>query len=896
MRENEAIIEARRAIDAARHGTPTVINIEGDAGFGKTRLLRALRAELADFSILRAFGEPDAEDVSGFLLDELIPSGSSPRMVNPLRAIRLLQEHVDVLQRTHPVAIVIDDLQWADAESVRALAGLVRRADGDRLVVIVACRPLRDTHPEWRRALSEARVLRLTCDGLDVAEVASLIDSHGESSDPTLAARLHAHTGGNPLYLTSLLREHAVADLESVRDQADLPAPLELAAAMRSRIDALSPDAARLLGALAVLGDEWVPLELAADVAGVTGSARAHTILVADELVRTRDRSVHLQTRIAHAVLRAAVYEVLDDSSRQRLHRAAAERVTDETARLRHRVVAARDRPDPHLLADIRAHATAQHSRGQFREAARSLHVAERTSAPVDERRRLRRDAEIEALLGRSPDAIRTRLEEADAHDRLVVSMSYANLGEWQQAWDTLSAVTTPEIDALPPIIAHRLYAVRAWAGHGCGRPADEVLAAVDSAGARDPDPALAGVLSFSRHHALTQTLDESSFWAVTGIGEDRTTLLAEPDGASRLAWRGMILAMNGMLPDAVSDLTVATGLVGDGALGFNDGLFHATLGLAQIIAGRMPRALASLDIARAAGSGVPHPMILAASRFRPFVGGDLKAARDDVEAARASLIRNRLLGGVYFADSADVFVLGLTGSKADQSEWMTRRRVDLGDARSLLRIRTPALWAACQGLAEGWGDEPEAAEVWASALAARATAPSWRTPMVRWLRARVAQATGSDETDTYAELTRSAFSGIPLLRALVARDAAASASAQRRVDAPVLARAAADLARPFTYLAGGDTAGPTSAGARSSAGGAEPFAVLSERERAVAALVVDGMSYAQIAKELFVTRSTVAFHLSNCYAKTNTSSRHELAQLARELRAGVRAQDAFTA
>jgi DNA-binding CsgD family transcriptional regulator len=59
---------------------------------------------------------------------------------------------------------------------------------------------------------------------------------------------------------------------------------------------------------------------------------------------------------------------------------------------------------------------------------------------------------------------------------------------------------------------------------------------------------------------------------------------------------------------------------------------------------------------------------------------------------------------------------------------------------------------------------------------------------------------------------------------------------------------------------------------------------MLSEREAAVAALAVDGMSYAQIAAELFVTRSTVAFHLSNCYAKTGTSNRHELAALARRV------------
>ena len=42
------------------------------------------------------------------------------------------------------------------------------------------------------------------------------------------------------------------------------------------------------------------------------------------------------------------------------------------------------------------------------------------------------------------------------------------------------------------------------------------------------------------------------------------------------------------------------------------------------------------------------------------------------------------------------------------------------------------------------------------------------------------------------------------------------------------------------------------------------------------------GLSYAQIARELYVTGSTVAFHLSNAYAKTGITSRHELVQLVR--------------
>ena len=46
--------------------------------------------------------------------------------------------------------------------------------------------------------------------------------------------------------------------------------------------------------------------------------------------------------------------------------------------------------------------------------------------------------------------------------------------------------------------------------------------------------------------------------------------------------------------------------------------------------------------------------------------------------------------------------------------------------------------------------------------------------------------------------------------------------------------------------------------------------------------LIASGMSYAQIARDLFVTQSTVGYHLSNIYRKAGVSSRHELTELVR--------------
>lgn len=62
----------------------------------------------------------------------------------------------------------------------------------------------------------------------------------------------------------------------------------------------------------------------------------------------------------------------------------------------------------------------------------------------------------------------------------------------------------------------------------------------------------------------------------------------------------------------------------------------------------------------------------------------------------------------------------------------------------------------------------------------------------------------------------------------------------------------------------------------------AGPALVLTDREKEVVSLLVSAMSYAQIARELFIAPTTVGYHLSNVYAKAGISSRHELAAYVR--------------
>jgi DNA-binding CsgD family transcriptional regulator len=151
-----------------------------------------------------------------------------------------------------------------------------------------------------------------------------------------------------------------------------------------------------------------------------------------------------------------------------------------------------------------------------------------------------------------------------------------------------------------------------------------------------------------------------------------------------------------------------------------------------------------------------------------------------------------------------------------------------------------------------------------------------WREHAVAWLRALAAGARG--EPNAGALLAVGGLPGIASFEALLRADAATAAAAASHPAAERV-RAAAEAA--LRDIGAGMYAArllPATAEVQA----ADPLAALSDRERDVVTLLLEGLSYAQIARELYVTRSTVAFHLSNAYAKTGTTSRHELVQLVR--------------
>ena len=147
-----AVLEAAAA--EARGGRPKVVLVEGEAGIGKSALLARFAAGLADAAVLRASGDEAERLVPYGIVAQLVASargagGSPPGLlaselsgaVDPLAVgAELVIWLGQVCCGQKMVLACIDDLQWADGPSARALLFAVRRLHVDQVLVVLSAR------------------------------------------------------------------------------------------------------------------------------------------------------------------------------------------------------------------------------------------------------------------------------------------------------------------------------------------------------------------------------------------------------------------------------------------------------------------------------------------------------------------------------------------------------------------------------------------------------------------------------------------------------------------------------------------------------------------------------------------------------------------------------------
>jgi ATP/maltotriose-dependent transcriptional regulator MalT len=352
-----------RLLDELDRGRPGAVELAGEPGIGKTRLLRevAARAEARGHLVLSGAASELEHDLpfSVFVdaLDKYL-AGLEPNRLAVLddqvqaelahvfpslwalaaghevalqheryRSHRAVCELLERLPAPGPLVLVLDDVHWADSASAELLGALLRRPPTTAVLIAVALRP-RQT-PEHlaaplERAHREGVLTRITLEALSPAEARAFL---GEALDPAEAAALYEESGGNPFYLQQLARAldltsrgaSAVAELSLAID-----VPSAVAAALAEELALLTKPARLALEGAAVAGDPFEP-ELAAAAAAVPEAAAMDAVdeLLQLDLIHPTD--MPRRFRFRHPLVRRAVYQATPGGWRLGAHERCAE-------------------------------------------------------------------------------------------------------------------------------------------------------------------------------------------------------------------------------------------------------------------------------------------------------------------------------------------------------------------------------------------------------------------------------------------------------------------------------------------------------------------------------------------------------------------------------------------
>jgi DNA-binding SARP family transcriptional activator len=331
--KSELAAAARRY--AAAHGAAVAVGRCHEADLAPAfwpwlPVLRQLTGQLTDQSAAQLTGQPAgqlaADDVPkeiGPLLDEG-RDAPEPGGAAVLRTYDAMARLVAGAGHRQPLLLVIEDVHWADASSLRALAHLVSVSDAPVLVLVTrrtAAGPRSDALVAALAALTRAGALRIRLDGLAAGDVTTLLGRHVGGAGPELGAVVAERTGGNPLFVIEfgrLLRAAGVTDPERA---ARVPAPDGVADVLRVRLGGLPEPARELLAVAAVAGRDIDPALIAA-ASGATAADVLDALDTADAagLVRAADG----RGTFAHALVRETLYGDLAAARRTRLHAALA--------------------------------------------------------------------------------------------------------------------------------------------------------------------------------------------------------------------------------------------------------------------------------------------------------------------------------------------------------------------------------------------------------------------------------------------------------------------------------------------------------------------------------------------------------------------------------------------
>jgi DNA-binding NarL/FixJ family response regulator/tetratricopeptide (TPR) repeat protein len=825
-----------QALDELDRGQAGAIELVGEAGIGKTRLLRELaaRAERRGHVVLAGSAaeleqnlpfsvfvdaldeyveslEPqplaDLDDDVQAELAHVFPSlaaladgrevAAQHERYRSHRAVRALLER---LAAGKPLVLVLDDFHWADSASVELLGALLRRPPAAAVLITLAMRcgqMPQGFAAALERAHREAVLTRITLVALTLAEAREFL---GEALDATEAAALFEESGGNPFYLEQLAR--ALGRTGAASDVAELAlaigVPSAVAAALTEELALVSDDARLLIEGAAVAGNTFEP-ELAAVAAATPERSALDAIddLLRVDLVRPTD--VPRRFRFRHPLVRRAVYEATPAGWRLGAHErcveALAARGATAAARAPHieRSARAGDLAAVAVLREAGEAAVRLAPASAAHWFAAALRLLPQT-APAQER--------VELLLAHA-GALTAAGQFADSHEALLEGLALVpsesstlrttlttacarmehRLGRYEQAHSRLVSelggvsepVSSEAVDLMIELALNELYRSQYQAMHDWARRA---VAAADVLG--DPPLRAAALAMPALAHAMTGAREQAQFHrteaaaVVDGLSDEQ--LSRRLDAAAWLAAAELYLDRYSEADVHASRALALARATGQGELFL---VLHQILGRAWYLRGKLSEATELLDAAIEAARLSGHRQALAGNLFNRSViavaVGELDLA---VGAAQESVDLARDLDEGFVAGWAAV---RLAGALLETGRPDTAADLLLGYAGGDEQARIPGSWRAycLELLARCWLALDNHAEAERAAARAEAWASTVQLPLAAAWADRAAAAVGLYAGDS----------------ACAAERALASAAVAEKARAPIEAALARTLA-----------------------------------------------------------------------------------------------------
>lgn len=929
----KALLE--RHVEALVGGHGGWLVVEGPGGIGKSTLLSfaAERCARLGIPMLQARGGEIERDVPYGVVRQLFErrvAGAGPweqerllagaaalaaPVVDPTRTLEPERESASrsfpVLHGLYwlcanlvaisPLALLVDDLHWADEPSLRFLNYLAARLAGLALLLVLAWRP---QEPGGDLSLlgpllQDPRRVALQPAPLTPKAAAELIASGlGEAPQPEFAAATHRATGGNPFLLSELVRtlaDERVSPTAEGISQLDLATPAAVSHAVLLRLARLGPAATALAQAVAVLGGRSTVRQAAAlaDL-GENDAGRC-----ADLLTQAGILSGANPLEFAHPILRSAVYAELSLTQRAIKHGRAARLIAEggaEPDAIAAHLLLAEPTADLWAIEQLRAAAQKATAQGAPRLAAACLKRA------LEEGPARRLGAELLMELGaaeaatESPAAIehlKMALALAEeprvrANAALVLARNLVYASRMSEAIETLdsareslgsgeerqlavrlesealeAAVLDPEARA---VVGERL---RQFERRATGDEWSERL--------------LSAHLAMEAVRTGAAGVRQTVGYAERALAGD--ALLSEFTSEAPifyLAAYALVLAGAAERADAV--LTAALEDAGRRGSAIGTAIAANFRSLNHYRSGRLLEASAdarqALDVARQAGFlwGVPRAVAFLT---------DVCIERNELSTADELLRESSLDGELPLSGQVTPLLLA-------------RGRLRLAQRRHDEGLSDLAL---CRQRCEHWGDENPTMIPWRSVTA---VALARREPEAALALARreleLAETFGEPRALGVALRAAGTVQPGERGRELLARAVAVLKPSQARLE---YAHAEHDLGRALRTAARRDEAqehlrramdtaaqcGATALVAQTRdelrAAGARPrrerlsgIESLTASELRIARMAACGMSNRQIAESLFVTLRTVETHLTHTYQKLDVSSRERLGQL----------------